>query len=55
MDLVCGFACGIALSYLIQHLKKLRSFEAGEEEVCNNCSYKKSVMECIQDVQAEDN
>lgn len=55
MDLILGFACGIAVSYLIRFLQQLKNdkLKAGEEEICKNCFYKSSVMEIISDVQAD--
>lgn len=55
MDLIVGFACGIATSYLIQYLKNLKNdkLRAGEEEICKSCCYKSAVMETISDVQAD--
>lgn len=51
MDLVMGFACGIAVYYLINYLRHKQ--KAGEEELCNCCTYKKAVMETLEDVQAQ--
>lgn len=55
MDHIFGFACGIAVYHLILYLKKLKDdkFRTGEEEVCNNCCYKKALMETLEDVQAK--
>lgn len=55
MDLIFGFACGIAVIHLIRYLQRLKNdtLEAGEEEVCKNCCYKSAVMESISDVQAD--
>lgn len=52
MELIFVFACGIAVKYLIDFLKRLQDdkFDAGEENVCNGCTYKKAVMETLEDV-----
>lgn len=54
MDLILGFACGIAVSHLIRYLQQLKNdrLKAGEEEVCKNCCYKSAVMESLYDEQA---
>ena len=55
MDHIMGFACGIAVYHLINYLKQLKNdkLRAGEEDVCNGCTYKKAVMETLEDVQAQ--
>ena len=54
MDLILGMACGIAVCCLIKKLQQLsdNKFTAGEEEHCKNCSFKKAVMESLDDEQA---
>lgn len=55
MELIFGFACGIAFKHLIDFLKCLKDdkFKVGEEDVCSGCTYKKAVMETLEDVQAK--
>lgn len=52
MDLILGFACGIAVSMLIKKLQELHNnkFHSGEEEVCNDCCYKKTVLETLDEI-----
>lgn len=55
MDLVTGFCAGISLCYLVKHLQKKHSekLTAGEEELCKDCCYKKTVLETLEDVQSD--
>ncbi|MEE0929426.1 MAG: hypothetical protein UIM53_00335 [Acutalibacteraceae bacterium] len=55
MDLILGFACGIATSMLIKKLEALhnKKLNAGDEEICNDCCYKKTVLETLEDVQSQ--
>lgn len=55
MYLITGFCAGIALCYLVKNLQKShnKKLKAGEEEICNDCCYKKTVMETLEDVQAQ--
>lgn len=54
MDLILGMACGIAVYHMINYLKQLKDnkFKTGDENVCNDCIYKKAVMESLADEQA---
>lgn len=46
---IMGFACGIAVYHLINYLKKVKDdkFRTGEEEPCNNCYYKSTVIDML--------
>ena len=47
--LLLGFGCGIAVVFLILKLQEVKNknFSSGDEEVCKNCSYKKTVIDVI--------
>lgn len=49
MDQITGFACGIAVCYLIDYFKtrKNKKFRTGDEEPCNNCHYKSTVIDML--------
>lgn len=49
MDTILGFGCGLAVYHLMQFLQTRQrdKFNAGDEQECKECSYKKAVMESI--------
>lgn len=51
MEIILGFACGIAFNYLLNILIKRQKnkFECGDEDVCKDCKFHQTVINSLDD------
>lgn len=55
IESILYFAAGIAFVKLLEKLNSIKNdkFKSGDEEPCNKCVYKNTVLESLDDVQAD--